>query len=368
MTESSRVERLGVSLYAPWQESPKETLKAVQERIDCDAVLVGIVSAQRPRPDELLVAHGFSKGDAVEKWITSGFRKDALVKAAMKQGVASGTANQSSWGQAGLAGSTCLAYQMIPESLAERRWWLVIVARKGAAFDQEELDALNVLLRRWKSHYNRPRERDMARLIIGHDDRLIHSDPNGQELLRDCNVNIPEMMIDLRETVEQRWPKLKDNELHDVALELAEEPWWIRFRRQRAVDSDTGAYWYVEVRPLEDDELTPVGLVPDDRIAEALAYIHDHYNQSPSLNEVSSAVHISPFHFHRLFSKQAGTTPKQYVLQKQIQMAKWMLRAQRMPISQIAAETGFASHGHFTSTFRRFIGVSPSQYRAEEFV
>src|SRR5690606_30298086 len=103
---------------------------------------------------------------------------------------------------------------------------------------------------------------------------------------------------------------------------------------------------------------SPVGVVPDLRIARALGYIHDHFAESPSLNDVANAVHISPFHFHRLFSKVVGVTPKQYVLQKQIQVARWLLRSRNMPISRIAEETGFASHGHFTSTFRRFVGAS----------
>ena len=48
-------------------------------------------------------------------------------------------------------------------------------------------------------------------------------------------------------------------------------------------------------------------------------------------------------------------------------MAKWMLRALRIPIGSIAEMTGFSSHGHFTSTFHRLIGVSPTEYRESHY-
>lgn len=365
MTDVDYEVRVISHLYAPWDESPDEFLESVQERVDCTGVLVGVVNMPRPKSDEIMVAAGL-KPEVVEKWISSGFKKDVLVKNAMRQGFANGTAAQSAWSGAGLKNSAVISCHMAPDSISDRRWWVVTVVRDSGAFDEAETEAIALMVRRWMSHFNRPRESDMARLIVGHDDRLIHADPNGEQMLLDYEVQVPRMMQDLRDTVEQRWPEIQDGDEHDIALEISEAPWWIRFRRQRALSGDSASYWYVEVRPLDEDELTPCGVVADDRIAEALAYMHDHYNESPSLTEVSMAVHVSPFHFHRLFSKQVGTTPKQYVLQKQIQMAKWMLRAKHMPIAQIADETGFASHGHFTSTFRRFVGVSPSQYRNYE--
>ncbi|MFW5652693.1 MAG: helix-turn-helix domain-containing protein [Planctomycetota bacterium] len=332
------------------------------ERIRCESVMVGIFSTQRPRADEVLCSEGLPE-EAVLRWLSYGHREDNLFRTALKQGSAAGSGAQGGWAGEFLPQNTQFAYQVIPDAVTEKRLWVVLLGRQDEPFDNDELHALGLLLRQWKSHFNRPKESDMARLLIGHDQRLIHADPHGEQMLLDVNLSVHTLMQELQATVQQRWPNLGDRQFHDVALELADMGWWIRFRMQRALDEENSEYWYVELRPLRDGELAPVGLVEDDRIAQALAFVHDHYAEAPSLNTIAAAVHISPFHFHRLFSKQVDVTPKQYVLQKQIQMAKWLLRTRRIPISQIADLTGFASHGHFTSTFRRFVGASPSEYR-----
>jgi len=138
---------------------------------------------------------------------------------------------------------------------------------------------------------------------------------------------------------------------------------WVCFRRCRAVEGPGHEHWYLEVRSLEPDELTTVGLVADPRIAQALAFIHEQFAQAPSLADISRHVHVSPFHFHRLFTRQVGISPKHYLQRKQLQVAKWLLRQGGVPIATIAVRTGFSSHGHFTSTFHRLVGVSPSEYR-----
>lgn len=347
---------------APWDADSVRFASSVGSRIRCTSVMVGIFSAQRPRADEVLCSEGLPE-EAVLRWLSYGHREDSLFRTATRQGTAAGSGAQGGWAGEFLPPNTQFAYQVIPDSVTEKRLWVVLLGRQDEPFDNDELHALGLLLRQWKSHFNRPKEPDMARILIGHDHRLIHADPHGEQMLLDVNLTVHTLMQELQGTVKQRWPNLADRSFHDVALNLAGVGWWIRFRMQRALAEENAEYWYVELRPLRDNELATVATVEDDRIAQSLAFIHDHYNEAPSLNTIAAAVHISPFHFHRLFSKQVDVTPKQYVLQKQIQMAKWLLRTRRIPISQIADLTGFASHGHFTSTFRRFVGASPSEYR-----
>ena len=119
----------------------------------------------------------------------------------------------------------------------------------------------------------------------------------------------------------------------------------------------------MELRPLDPDELPIVGTVPDPRIALAIAYVHEHFRDTPSLAQIARHVHMSQYHFHRLFSRLAGISPKHYLQKKQIQVGKWLLRATKRPVGDIAALAGFASHGHFTSTCQRHLGMNPTQYR-----
>ncbi|MEO0491344.1 MAG: AraC family transcriptional regulator, partial [Cyanobacteria bacterium J06659_2] len=50
-----------------------------------------------------------------------------------------------------------------------------------------------------------------------------------------------------------------------------------------------------------------------ERIAEAISYIADSVADQPSLDEIATHVHLSPFHFQRLFCRWAGTTPKRFL-------------------------------------------------------
>lgn len=348
----------------PWSENADRCVQSIRQRANADMITVALLNGQRPSIDEVLVADGIS-APALARWIDRLHTDDQHYRNALRNGRATGAISLSAWQTPELASSSSrhVGYVTFPDSVPTGPWWTVALSKGEGNLTLAELDAVTLLLRQWKCLFNRPTEPGMVRLLLGADDRLLHADPIGQQAVLDAGISLGDMMIVLRKTISQRWPELTDGSTHDVVLRLSDQPWWVRFRRQRCMNDMVSAYWYVELRPLEPDELAPTSTVEDDRIALALAYIHDRYHESPSLNQVATAVHISPFHFHRLFSRQVGVTPKQYLLQKQVQMAKWMLRSKRIPINRIADETGFASHGHFTSTFRRFVGISPSQYR-----
>jgi len=49
------------------------------------------------------------------------------------------------------------------------------------------------------------------------------------------------------------------------------------------------------------------------RIAEAIDYINLHFKEQPSLNDIAEHVHLSPFHFQRLFTDWAGVSPKKFM-------------------------------------------------------
>lgn len=364
MLEIQTADKVSAASCPPWSDTPERCIQAIRQRVAADVVSVALVGAQRGSIDEILSADG-AAAPALTRWVERLHSDDQHYRVAVKQGRSTGNIAQSAWQMPDLASATSrhVGYVTFPDSAPTGPWWTIALSRPDGSFSAGELDAVQLLLRQWKSVFNRPTEPGMIRLLVGSDDRLVHADPTGQQAMADAGISFKDMMTLLRRTAAQRWPDMSDGVTHDVVLRLGEGAWWVRFRRQRTVNDPAGAYWYVELRLLEADELAPTALMEDQRIALALAYIHDHFHESPSLNQVANAVHISPFHFHRLFSRQVGVTPKQYLLQKQVQMARWMLRSKRIPIHRIADETGFASHGHFTSTFRRFAGMSPSQYR-----
>ncbi len=362
--DNREVHGAGDKTSLTWVDCISEVKSKICNQLRCERLVLGIVAPHRPRGDEMLVVDGFSPG-IVDGWIEAGFRHDGVFLQALRTGAASGTAEEARLSCDDIPAKTPVACVTLPDGYPDRRHWLAMAIRPSGAFTDADLHALSLQMRRLAARFNRPRDAKVCRLLIGYDDRVIHADPSGEAWLAAEQININRVLLDLRVVVSQRWPELVDGEMHDVVFSLSGEPVWIRFQRRRATPGVSAEQWYLELRPLDRGDLPPLGAVDDPRVARAVGYMHDHYAESPSLSTIAQLVDVSVFHFHRTFSKLVGTTPKQYVLQRQVQMAKWMLATQRVPIARIAKATGFASHGHFTSTFRRLQDMSPTEYREQ---
>ena len=82
-----------------------------------------------------------------------------------------------------------------------------------------------------------------------------------------------------------------------------------------------------------------------------------------SLATLAAEAGMSPFYFARAFRQHFGEAPHQYLLRKRIERGKDMLLRTETSLVEIAFATGFSSQSHFTSTFKRFVGVTPGEYR-----
>lgn len=101
-----------------------------------------------------------------------------------------------------------------------------------------------------------------------------------------------------------------------------------------------------------------------DRFATLLSYIDAHCNENLTLDKISSRAGFSKYHFDRVFKKYTGITYYEYLSSKRIYNAKELLEA-GMPISEIAAKTGFKSLTSFSRAFKKNTGISPSEYRLQ---
>lgn len=355
----------GGMAVTPWSHGQEAFGDALSNLVAFDGMVLGVIDPRAPRCDALLASRGSDTSTLVQ-WCDTGFRKDELLREARRKGFALGQSSKTPEGPP-LPAEMHLMIHLLPVSLSEGRAWYLGLGRSGSAFDEREQQMVALALRSLSAAFDHVAEGGMGRLLLGEDGRLIHADPATEALVLDEPRYIEELAATLPPMVDQRWPDLSDRGVHDVALVLADRPQWLRFQRARA-GGEGGRnmehwHWYVELRPLEADDIPPVGVIEDQRVARAVAYLSDRYAEAPSLNEVAEAVETSPFHFHRLFVRHVGRSPKHYLLRMQLMIAKWLLRATRTPIGEIAKATGFASHGHFTATFHRMVGQSPSQYR-----
>lgn len=118
------------------------------------------------------------------------------------------------------------------------------------------------------------------------------------------------------------------------------------------------------------DSLPPVGNpvpapVPDPRIAAAVAYMAERVGESLRVEQVAAVCGLSTFHFSRRFKAIVGKAPHGYLTHLRIERAKALLQETDLEVSTVAGKVGFATHSHFTTTFRRLIGMPPGKFRRE---
>ncbi|MBI2987497.1 MAG: helix-turn-helix domain-containing protein [Deltaproteobacteria bacterium] len=94
------------------------------------------------------------------------------------------------------------------------------------------------------------------------------------------------------------------------------------------------------------------------------AYLAANQNRSVSTKELAQRVHLSPCYFCKLFKKQTGLTFTEYRRRARVVKAKRLLLDPHRRVSEVAFDAGFDSIPYFNRVFRRFVGCSPSEYRA----
>jgi len=98
------------------------------------------------------------------------------------------------------------------------------------------------------------------------------------------------------------------------------------------------------------------------RIEEAIGYIRENFKTQPSLDEVAEKVHLSPFHFQRLFTEWAGVSPKKFLQYISIGHAKKMLQEQAT-MADAAFDTGLSGTSRLHDLFMTIEGMTPGEYK-----
>lgn len=98
------------------------------------------------------------------------------------------------------------------------------------------------------------------------------------------------------------------------------------------------------------------------RIAEAIDYIVNNFRKQPGLYDIAEEVHLSPFHFQRLFHEWAGLSPKKFLQYTSIAHAKKLLQ-ENATLLETAYETGFSGSSRLHDLFVSIEGMSPADYK-----
>lgn len=100
------------------------------------------------------------------------------------------------------------------------------------------------------------------------------------------------------------------------------------------------------------------------RIAVAIQYIKDNFREQPDLETVAAHVHLSPFHFQRLFKEWAGVSPKKFIQYLSVEYAKRLLSQDNHPtLFDTAYHTGLSGTGRLHDLFVSIEGMTPGEFK-----
>jgi len=98
-------------------------------------------------------------------------------------------------------------------------------------------------------------------------------------------------------------------------------------------------------------------------LADAIAYLHEHFAEDVSRDEVAKIGCLSPAHFSRQVRRHFGVTFTELVTQLRVNYAAELLARSDKPVGLVALECGYSDQSYFTKVFRRAKGMTPKAYR-----
>ncbi len=100
-----------------------------------------------------------------------------------------------------------------------------------------------------------------------------------------------------------------------------------------------------------------------ERFASVIEYIHHHYDEPLTSEDLAAKASLSVSQFERRFRKVFGGSPRQYLLRIRVEAAAKRLAETDDTVSMIAQDCGFHDHAHLSRSFRRLMHHSPTAYR-----
>lgn len=117
------------------------------------------------------------------------------------------------------------------------------------------------------------------------------------------------------------------------------------------------------ISPLQDFAHLRAPSGHEKAILKAQTYIEKHLDEKIRLKTVAEHCGMSPAHFSRVFTQKCGIHFSELVLRTRIRRAVELLRNPNTTVTNVCYEVGFQDLSYCGRTFRRYVGMSPSQYR-----
>lgn len=103
-------------------------------------------------------------------------------------------------------------------------------------------------------------------------------------------------------------------------------------------------------------------------LRKAIDYIHEHYNEQVTLNEVAENIYVSTFYISRMFKKELGISFVDYLNDVRIEKAKELLKDVKYKTYEVAELVGIPDPHYFSKIFKKYAGMTPSEYKETLFL
>lgn len=106
---------------------------------------------------------------------------------------------------------------------------------------------------------------------------------------------------------------------------------------------------------------------PSALINDAISYIDEYFMTDIDFNVLARLTGYSSDHFRLLFKKETGLSPKHYVLEKRLELAKRLITSSDLTLTEIGTNCGFEYYSQFSLFFKQKTGLSPTQFKHKAF-
>lgn len=110
--------------------------------------------------------------------------------------------------------------------------------------------------------------------------------------------------------------------------------------------------------------LKPADYLTLQQVGQITTYIEENLESELTLAELAQVANMNLYRFARAFKQTIGVPPHQYVLRQRIERSQLLLLNTNSSLQEISQQLGFSSQSHFTTAFRRHVGVTPKTFRA----
>lgn len=99
------------------------------------------------------------------------------------------------------------------------------------------------------------------------------------------------------------------------------------------------------------------------RIEKVVMYLCDHLDEALDLHRLAEEAHLSPYHFHRVYTAMMGETVVETLRRQRLHRASVKLLVSATPVAKLATEAGYGSVQAFNRSFRDAYGLPPAAFR-----